>query len=143
MKVKIKRFDKSIPLPEYKTKGSTAFDLRARIDVIIKPKSIGYIPLNVAIETPKGYWALLAARSSTHKYGLFPINGIGVGDWDFRGDNDEYQLIAYNFTDEDILVEKGMRIAQMLIIKNDKVVLEEVSKLDGIDRGGIGSTGKM
>ncbi len=68
--VRIKRFDKQVSLPEYKTKGAAAFDLYARTDVKIPPKEFKYVPLNVAIETPPGYFLLLASRSSTHKKGI-------------------------------------------------------------------------
>ena len=141
MKIKIKRFDKSLPLPEYKTDGAACFDLYTREDTTIKAKSLGYIPLNVAIEVPQGTFILLAARSSTHKLGLIPANGIGIGDEDFCGDNDEYSLIVYNIKDEDVLIKKGDRVAQMMVLDVKRVEIEEVEKLGNKDRGGIGSTG--
>lgn len=142
MKIKIKRFDKSIPLPEYKTQGAACMDVYAREKVSIDPKSIGYVPLNIALEIPKECWVMLAARSSTHKMGLMNAAGIGIGDWDFRGDNDEYKFVAYNYTDKKVIVEKGTRIGQIMIMEYKKVELEEVDHLGNKDRGGIGSTGK-
>ncbi len=141
MKIKMKRFDNSLPLPEYKTKGAAAFDLHARIDTTIEPGSIGYIPLNVAVEVPKGYFGLLAARSSTHKFGLIPANGAGIMDADFCGDDDEFKFIVYNFTDKPVEIKQGTRIAQMLIMKVERVEIEEVGHLGNKNRGGIGSTG--
>ncbi|KKS30532.1 hypothetical protein A2380_01600 [candidate division WWE3 bacterium RIFOXYB1_FULL_43_24] len=141
MKIKIKRFDKSIPLPEYKTKGAACVDLYAREDVTIPPGELGYIPLNVAVEVPETCWVLLAARSSTHKLGLIPANGIGIGDSDFNGDNDEYKLIVYNVKKDPVTVEKGTRVAQISVVNYEKVELEEVDSLGNADRGGIGSTG--
>jgi dUTP pyrophosphatase len=141
-KVKIKRFDKSVPLPEFKTKGAAAFDLCSRIIVKIPPKEFKYIPLNVAVETPPGHFLLLAARSSTHKKGLLMANGIGIGDPDFSGDNDEYNAVYYNFTDKPVLVEKGERIAQGLIIKRESIQWQEVDKMSNKTRGGFGSTGQ-
>lgn len=141
MKIKIKRFDKSIPLPEYKTEGAACMDVYAREETVIKPKEVGYVPLNIAMEVPKGYWVMLAARSSTHKLGLLNAAGIGIGDWDFSGDNDEYKFIAYNFTNKPVVVEKGMRIGQIMAVKYEKAEIEEVEKLENPDRGGIGSTG--
>lgn len=141
MKIKMKRFDKSLPLPEYKTKGAAAFDLHARIDITIAPKSIDYIPLNVAVEVPPGYFGLLAARSSTHKFGLMPANGAGIMDADFCGDDDEFKFIVYNFTDEPVEIKKGTRIAQMLIMKVERAQIEEVERMGNQNRGGIGSTG--
>ncbi len=142
MEIKIKRFDKTVSLPEYKTLGAGAFDLCARISIEIPPKEFKYIPLNVAIETPPGYFLLLVARSSTHKKGIWMANGVGVGDSDFSGDNDEYQAVYYNFTDKPVLVEKGERIAQGLIIKRESVVWQEVDRMPNKTRGGFGSTGK-
>lgn len=141
VKVKIKRFDKSIPLPSYQTEGSVCMDLYSRKKVTIKLKQIGYIPLNVALEIPKGHWAMIAARSSTHKLGLMPAHGIAIGDEDFRGDEDEYFFPVYNFTQKDVVIEKGTRIAQMMITKYEKIELEEVDKLSKKSRGKFGSTG--
>jgi len=70
MLIKIKRFDKTLPLPEYKTEGAAAFDLYAREATEIPPGAIRYVPLNIAVETPPGHFLLLAPRSSTHKRGL-------------------------------------------------------------------------
>jgi dUTP pyrophosphatase len=142
MRVKIKRFDTSIPAPAYQTNGAVCVDMRARLETVIEPKSIGYIPLNVALEIPEGYWAMLAPRSSTHKMGLMCGNSIGIFDWDFRGDNDEYHFIVFNFTDKPVTVEKGQRIAQLMVMKVERIEFEEVAALEGADRGKIGSTGQ-
>ncbi len=141
MKVKIKRFDKSLPLPAYKSKGAVCVDLYCRIDTKIASGKIGYIPLNVAVELPKGYWLMVVPRGSTHKMGLMMANSLGVGDEDFCGDNDEYVFPAYNFTDQEVVVDKGTRIAQMMIMKYEKMDFEEVDNLDNPDRGKLGSTG--
>lgn len=140
-KIKIKRFDKSLPLPEYKTKGAAGLDLIARETVSIKPGSVGYIPLNIAVGTPKDHYFLLAARSSTHKLGLIPANGIGIGDSDFRGDEDEYKFPAFNFTRKTVRVERGTRIAQGMFVKFTKAKWYEVNKMKSKTRGGFGSTG--
>ncbi|MDH5596602.1 MAG: dUTP diphosphatase, partial [Candidatus Peregrinibacteria bacterium] len=65
MKVKIKRIDKTLPLPIYETGGSVGFDLLAREDITIKPDEITLIPANVIVEVPQGYALILASRSST------------------------------------------------------------------------------
>ncbi len=121
MKVKIKRFDKSLPLPEYKTDGAAGIDMYTKEDTVIPPHSFGKVMLNVAMEIPKGTFVLVAARSSAHKLGLIPANGVGIGDEDFKGDNDEYCFLVYNTMDTEVLVEKGARIAQILIINISKV----------------------
>jgi dUTP pyrophosphatase len=141
MKVKIKRFDKSLPLPEYKTEGAACIDLYVREDTKIEPQTVGYIPLNIALEIPTGYWVQLTARSSMHKMGILPVNGIGIGDKDYCGDNDEYKIPALNFTKDTVIIEKGTRIAQLMINKYEKIELEEVNNLNNKDRGGFGSTG--
>lgn len=140
-KIRIKRFDKSLPLPERKTDGAAAFDLMARETIEIQPGQIGYVPLNIAVETPPGYFLLLAARSSTHKKGLMMANGIGIGDPDFCGDNDEYHAPYFNFTDKPVVVEKGERIAQGMFVQFLKADWEEIEKMDKKTRGGFGSTG--
>ena len=142
MKIKIKRFDTSLPLPEYKTKGAAGFDLYARKKVVIKAGQVGYVPLNIAIDIPITHWAMVSARSSLHKEGLILANGIGVGDSDFCGDSDEYTAALFNFSSKDVLIEKGQRIAQMIILPYEKVEIESVEKLDNKDRGGFGTTGK-
>lgn len=140
-KIKIKRFDRELPLPEYKTAGAAGFDLTARENIEIKPGMIGYIPLNIAVETPKGHFLMIVPRSSTHKLGLMQINSVAIGDSDFRGDEDEYKMPAYNFTKKTIAVEKGTRIAQGLFIKLIKAKWHEVPKMKTKTRGGFGTTG--
>lgn len=141
MKIKIKRFDKSLPLPEYKTEGAVAMDVYAREITTIPAHTVGYVPLNIALEIPQDCWVMVAARGSTHKMGLLPVHGIGIGDWDFCGDNDEYKFPALNFTDKEVIVEKGIRIGQIMILKQEKVEIEEVEHLEGKDRGSFGTTG--
>jgi len=141
MKIKIKRFDKALPLPSKQTAGAAAFDLAAREEVIIAPGKIGYVPLNIALETPPGHFLLIAARSSTHKKGLMMGNGIGIIDSDYSGDEDEVKAVCYNFTDQPVTVEKGFRIAQGTFIPIPEFVWDEVSELRNRNRGGFGSTG--
>ena len=112
MNIKIKRFDKELPLPKRQTEGAAAFDLTARETVTIEPGKVGYVPLNIAVETPPGYFLMIAARSSTHKKGIMKPNGIGIIDPDYSGNEDEVKSVYYNFTDQPVTVEKGERIAQ-------------------------------
>jgi dUTP pyrophosphatase len=141
MKVKIKRIDKSIPLPIYQTSGSVGFDISAREDTVIAPKSVALIPGNVIVETPPGYMLLVALRSSTpRKKGLHKPHGIGVIDNDYCGDEDEVKVQVFNSTDREVKVEKGERIAQGIFVKIDKFEWEETDSM-GKSRGGFGSTG--
>lgn len=142
MKIKIKLFDGSLPVPEYKSGGAAAFDLYSRETILIKPGKVGYAPLNIALELPEGYWAMVSARSSLHKRGVTLANGIGVGDEDFCGDNDEYKAALLNLTDKPVTIEKGERIVQMMILEREKVEIEVVEHLGNEDRGGYGSTGR-
>ncbi len=141
MRIKIKRVDKTLPLPEYKTSGAVAFDFLVRAAVTIEPKSVGYAPLNVCIATPEGHMLLLAARSSLHKKGLMLANGIGIGDQDFRGNGDEYHAALYNFSEEPVIVSRGERIVQGVFKPIAKCSWVEVDDLESEDRGGFGSTG--
>jgi len=142
MKVLIKRFDKSLPLPEYKTAGAAAFDLYARKETTIPAKQVVLVPLNIVLQLPADHWALLSARSSLHKMGLMLANGIGVGDYDYRGDNDEYMAALLNFTDQAVTLKKGERVVQMIIMSRERVEFEEQEYSSTTDRGGFGSTGK-
>lgn len=143
MKVKIKRFDKKLALPSYKTMGAAALDLASRKKVSIKAGEIAYLPLNIALQVSEDSFVLVAARSSLHKRGLLLANGIGIGDSDYCGDDDEYQAAVYNFSKETVVIEKGERVAQMLILKREKVAWEEVNNFSKKEnRGGFGSTGK-
>jgi dUTP pyrophosphatase len=141
MKIKIKRFDEDLPLPEYKTAGAAAFDLMAREAVKIAPGTVGYVPLNVAVETPPDHFFLLAARSGTHKKGLMPANGFGIIDPDYCGDGDEIKVAYYNFSAMPVAVERGERIAQAMFVKFARSEWEEVEKMESKTRGGFGSTG--
>lgn len=140
-KIEIKRFDKSLPLPEYKTKGAAGLDVCARTAVEILPRQIAYVPLNVAVKIPKGYFMMLVARSSTHKKGLWMANGVGIMDADYSGDEDEYKAAYYNFTDSPVVIEKGERIAQIVCVKIETPKIKEVLKMKNKTRGGFGTTG--
>ncbi|MCB9813581.1 MAG: dUTP diphosphatase [Pseudomonadales bacterium] len=142
IKLVMKLFDKSLPKPEYKTKGAAAIDLYARVETKVPKKAIGYIPLNIALQLPENHWALLSARSSLHKRGLMLANGIGVGDYDYRGPNDEYLAAVYNFTDEDVIIEKAERVIQLIVMHREPVRVIITDNFEDPDRGGFGSTGK-
>lgn len=118
MKVKIKRIDETLELPEFKTNGSIGFDLVARETTEIPAGEVRLIPLNIAVATPKGYGLFLLPRSSTPlKKGLLIPNGVGIIDQDYCGDDDELKLQALNFTKKKVTVERGERIAQAVFAK--------------------------
>lgn len=139
-KARIKRFDKNLPLPAYKTPGAAGFDLSARERMLIRAHEVGSVPLNVAAHPPQGYFTLLAERSSLHKHGLMSVGG-GVIDEDYSGNDDEYHAVLYNFTHTDVVVEKGDRIMQGLFLPTMQATFEEVDEMKNKTRGGFGSTG--
>jgi len=141
MKVRIKRIDKSLPLPVYETKGSVGFDLLARTDVEIQPKEIALIPANVIVAVPEGYALIIASRSSTpKKHGLTKPHGIGVIDKDYCGPEDEVKIQVYNFTDNTVKIPKGTKLAQGLFVRVDQLEFIEVEEITAESRGGFGST---
>lgn len=143
MQINIKRIDTSLPLPEYQTSGSVAFDLYSRIDMTIAPKSLGLIPTNLIIETPKGYMLMVASRSSTpKKKSLLVPHGIGIIDQDYCGEKDEILFQAYNFSDQEVAVTKGERIGQAVFVKIERGDWQEATEMTGPNRGGFGSTGQ-
>ncbi|HOA90538.1 MAG: dUTP diphosphatase [Bacillota bacterium] len=141
LKVKIQRLDNSLPLPSYKTPFSAGMDLYSRIDVVLKRGEITLVPTGIAISLPEGYEAQIRPRSGLAlKHGLTLLNTPGTIDADYRG---EIALIMINVGKEDFVVEKGMRLAQMVITRYEKVEFEEVDALPDSQRGtgGFGSTG--
>ena len=142
MFLNITRVDPTLPMPEYKTSGSVAFDLYTRVDITIAPKSIALVPTNIIAQCPAGYGLFMAARSSTPvKKGLMLAQGIGVIDQDFSGPEDEIRAPLYNFTDTPISLVRGDRVAQAWLSSVEKCIIKESALETAVSRGGIGSTG--
>lgn len=142
MKLCVKRIDRSLPLPSYETPGAVGFDLLARQEVRVEPGAIALVPGNVIVQVPEGYALLVISRSSTpRKHGLMKPHGVGVIDQDYCGEGDEVMIQVYNFTPQSVKIERGMRIAQGLLVRVDRFELEEVQELTRETRGGFGSTG--
>lgn len=143
MDVVITRVDKELPLPEYHTSGSVGFDLIARHNVTIPPKSFGLVPNNIIVAIPEGYMLLLASRSSTaRKKGLIPANGVGIIDQDYCGAEDEIKTLFYNTTDEEVHIERGERLSQCIFVQIGKALWHEKSAIQSPSRGGFGTTDK-
>ncbi len=141
MKIKIKRIDKTLPLPKYETAGSVGFDLICRESAEIPPQSIVLIPANVIVETPPGYMLMVCLRSSTpRKFGLMMPQGVGIVDNDYCGEEDELKIQVYNFSSNPVTVERGDRIAQGIFVRVDAAQWSEVHRIDSETRGGFGST---
>lgn len=142
MRIKIKRIDKTIPLPQYQTRGSVAFDLASAADVVIAPREIQMVPTGLIIETPPGYMLMLASRSSLAlKKGLTMRNGVGIIDQDYCGLEDEIKIQIVNLTNAPVAISKGDRLAQAVFVRIDIGEFEEAEILEKASRGGIGSTG--
>ena len=117
-------------------------DLRASCDIHLQRGELYNIPLGVAMQLPKGYEAIVAPRSSTFKkYGVLMVNGIGIIDNSYCGDNDEWSFPA--LATREIVIPKNTRIAQFRIQLNQPPLhFIEVECLNNPDRGGFGSTGE-
>ena len=132
-----------LPLPEYATVQSAAVDLLAAVTegVVLAPGARTLIPTGLAIALPDGYEAQVRPRSGLAlKNGITLLNTPGTIDADYRG---EIGIILTNLGEEDFTVERGMRIAQMLIAPVTRLTWNTVSSLDKSERGsgGFGSTG--
>ena len=139
----IKRLSKDVALPKYETEGSSGLDLAAHTDKQIKilPGKSEIIPTGLAIEIPKNFEIQIRPRSGlAAKSQISVLNTPGTIDADYRG---ELKVILINLSDKVFVVEKGLRIAQMVLCPVVKATFKEVTKLENTERGsgGFGSTG--
>lgn len=142
MRLKIKRLDPAVGLPQPATGRSAGFDLAAAADVDIPPRSIRLVGTGLVIGVPDGHFLGIFARSSTPlKRGLMVANGVGVVDADYCGPADEVKIQLLNFTDQPVQVKRGDRLAQGIVLPCPLVEWEEVDDLRVPSRGGFGSTG--
>ena len=145
LEVFIKRTDnaKDLPIPSYMSIQAAGMDLYANIEssILIKPGKFKTIPTGITIALPEGYEAQIRPRSGlAMKYGITVLNGPGTVDADYRG---EINIILINFGKQDFKINRGDRIAQMVINKFEQVNMVEVDELPESSRGqkGFGSTG--
>ena len=142
--MKVKIINKSChPLPHYETTASAGMDLRADIlePVILKPLDRVIIKTGLFIELPEGFEAQVRPRSGlAAKNGITVLNSPGTIDADYRG---EIGVILVNLSNEEFTIEKGERVAQLVIAKHERVEWEAVEILEETVRGagGFGSTG--
>ena len=142
-KILIKRLSKEISLPKYETSGSSGMDLAANIDanINIDPGKTAIIPTGLALSIPKGFEVQIRPRSGlAAKQKISVLNTPGTIDADYRG---EIKIILINLGQETFKVEKGLRIAQMVVCPVVQAQLKEVDDLSATERGrgGFGSTG--
>jgi dUTP pyrophosphatase len=132
-----------LPLPSYATEGSAGLDLLAAVDtdIELKPGERKLVPTGIAIALPLGYEAQVRPRSGLAlKHGITLINAPGTIDSDYRG---EIKCPMINHGDNIFRINRGMKIAQMIIARHEIVEPTEVSELPDSARGagGFGSTG--
>ncbi len=145
IKVALKVLDNAVgmKLPHYETEQSAGMDLTAALDEAfdLDPGMRTLIPTGLSIALPKGYEAQIRPRSGlAFKHGVTVLNSPGTVDADYRG---EIKVLLANMGTEPFTVERGMRIAQMVIAKHEFIAWEKVDSLDETERGagGFGSTG--
>ncbi len=134
-----------LELPSYETEGAAGMDLRAALPegppVILGPLMRSLIPTGIAIELPENYEAQIRPRSGLAlKQGITVLNTPGTIDSDYRG---EIKVILINLSDHPVEINRGDRIAQMVIAPVTKATINQVESLSLTRRGakGFGSTG--
>ena len=139
----IKRLSKNISLPKYETDGSSGMDLSANIEkeIEIAPGKTSIIPTGLAVAIPKNFEIQIRPRSGlAAKNQVSVLNTPGTIDADYRG---ELKVILINLSENTFKVQKGLRIAQMILCPVVKATFKEVDVLEETLRGsgGFGSTG--
>ena len=134
-----------LPLPAYQSALAAGLDLVAAVSaqapIVVAPGGRAMIPTGIAMALPRGHEAQIRPRSGlAARHGVTVLNTPGTIDADYRG---EVQVILINHGAEPFVVERGMRIAQLVIARVERAALVEVDNLDATARasGGMGSTG--
>ena len=142
-KILIRRLSKEVSLPKYETSGSSGMDLAANIDdkITIDSGKTVIIPTGLSLSIPKGFEVQIRPRSGlAAKQKITVLNTPGTIDADYRG---EIKVILINLGKDSFIVERGLRIAQMVVCPVVQAQLKEVDDLSETERGkgGFGSTG--
>ena len=143
MRLSIVKLRDDAILPVYQTAGAAGADLHACLDeaVVLRPLERKVIPTGLAMSIPEGFEVQIRARSGMSiKHGITMVNGIGTIDADYRG---ELGILLINVSQEDFVIEPGMRVAQMVLARYEKAEWDQVNELDTTERGtgGYGSSG--
>lgn len=142
MKVKIRNTSNN-PIPKYETVESAGMDLRAALQgpIVLKAMQRALVPTGLFIELPAGTEGQVRPRSGmAYKHGVTVLNSPGTIDSDYRG---ELKVILINLSDQDLTIENGDRIAQLVIARHEQVQFENAVELSVSERGagGFGHTG--
>ena len=143
MEIKIINKSKN-ELPVYQTEAAAGMDLRANLenDIELLPGKRALIPTGLYMECPLGFEAQIRPRSGlAFKYGITVLNSPGTIDADYRG---EIKILLINHGEKNFIIRNADRIAQMTIVKHERINWREVNYLNDTARGsgGYGSTGK-
>ena len=143
-KIIVKKLDRTVILPTYKTDGASGMDLIAFVKkpIEVKPKTSALIPTGLSVAFSKDYEIQIRPRSGlAAKNNITVLNTPGTIDSDYRG---EIKIILFNHGENNFVVNNGDRIAQMILCPIIKMELEETDILPETIRGegGFGSTGK-
>ncbi len=134
-----------LPLPQYQSADAAGMDLYAALPVdaplTLRPMGRALVPTGLAIALPLGFEAQVRPRSGlAYRYGIAVLNAPGTIDADYRG---EVQVLLINLGAEDVLIERGMRVAQLVVAPITRARLRLMAALPETQRGrgGFGSTG--
>ena len=143
LEIEVLPHGEGLPLPRYETAGAAGLDLRAAIEapMVLAPMERRPIPTGIKVAIPNGFEGQVRARSGLAlKHGLALVNAPGTLDSDYRG---ELQVLLVNLGPEPFTIERGVRIAQLVVCPVERVDVVAVPSLDATARGsgGFGSTG--
>jgi dUTP pyrophosphatase len=142
VEILIKRMDEHVPMPSYAHPGDAGADLTTTVDVVLQPGERAMVPTGISIALPDGYVALVHPRSGlAAKCGVSIVNAPGTVDAGYRG---EVKVMLINLDPvEPVKLQRGDRIAQLVVQQVERARFVEVARLPGSARGtgGYGSTG--
>jgi dUTP pyrophosphatase len=141
IRLPLRRLDPSIELPSYAREGDAGLDLRAAHDASLEPGGRGLVGTGLAVAIPEGFAGLVLPRSGLAlNQGVTVLNAPGLVDAGYRG---ELKVLLVNHGDKSVVVQRGDRIAQLVIQRVERAEPIEVGELPSSERGagGFGSTG--
>ena len=141
IKIKFKKLKEDSILPEYMSNGSSGADIFSGENITISPGNISLVPTGFSMAIPEGYEGQIRPRSGLAlKHGITVLNAPGTIDSDYRG---EVKIILINLGKENFIINKGDRIAQLVIGEVKRPAFQLVAELDETERneGGFGHTG--